>query len=96
MGLVTFVLTIALSGILARAATQMAAVSVSAEPRVAAAESAAYPAWTVAPSDTLWSIAQATAPGADPRATVEVLRALNGLADDHVLQVGEVLQIPAR
>jgi LysM repeat protein len=58
------------------------------------AESAAYPAWTVAPGDTLWSIARTVAPEADPRAVVLQLQVLNAFGPDHVLQVGEVLQMP--
>lgn len=92
--LAVFALTIALSGVLARAAGQVSAMSAPVTGTHIVAETAAYPAWTVAPGDTLWSIASATAPGADPRATVEVLRTLNGLGADHVLQVGEVLQVP--
>jgi LysM repeat protein len=91
-----FVLTLALSGLVARAASTVAAVGQAPAQRSSLVESAAYPAWTVGPGDSLWSIARATAPGADPRATVQVLRTLNGLSPQHVLQVGEVLQLPTR
>lgn len=60
----------------------------------AVAESAAYPAWTVQSGDTLWSIARAVVPQADPRAVVLQLQVLNDLAPGHVLQIGEVLQLP--
>jgi hypothetical protein len=91
-----FVLTLALSGLVARAASTVAAAGEAPAQRSLPVESAAYPAWTVGPGDSLWSIARATAPGADPRATVQVLRTLNGLSPQHVLQVGEVLQLPTR
>lgn len=91
-----FVLTLALSGLVARAASTVAAAGEAPAHRSLPVESAAYPAWTVGPGDSLWSIARATAPGADPRATVQVLRTLNGLSPQHVLQVGEVLQLPTR
>lgn len=67
-------------------------VSSAAQP----AESAAFPAWTVRPGDTLWSVAQEVAPGADPRAVVLQLRVLNGLSPHHVLQAGQVLQVPGQ
>ena len=60
------------------------------------AESAAHPAWTVQPGDTLWAIAGTARPQADPRATVLVLRDLNGLGADRVLQPGEVILLPRR
>jgi Tfp pilus assembly protein FimV len=74
----------------------VAAVADAPADHSAPVESVAYPAWTVGPGDSLWSIARATAPEADPRATVQVLRTLNGLSPQHVLQVGEVLQLPMR
>lgn len=58
------------------------------------AETAAYPAWTVATGDTLWTIARRTRPQADPRAVVLQIQVLNGVTSDHVLQAGEVLQLP--
>lgn len=91
-----FTLTLALSGLIARAASTVAAVADAPAHHSAPVESVAYPAWTVGPGDSLWSIARATAPEADPRATVQVLRTLNGLSPQHVLQVGEVLQLPMR
>ena len=63
--------------------------------RVGPVESAAYPAYTVAPGDTLWTIAQRVNPQADPRAVVLQLRVLNDLSGRHVLQAGEVLQLPS-
>lgn len=44
--------------------------------------------------DTLWSIAERVAPGADPYATVEQIRHLNGL-DDYTIYAGQELVIPA-
>ncbi|MCU0279131.1 MAG: LysM peptidoglycan-binding domain-containing protein [Candidatus Nanopelagicales bacterium] len=60
------------------------------------AESAARPAWTVAPGETLWSIAEQVAPGEDPRRVVMELQALNGFGPGHTLQVGEVIQVTGR
>jgi Tfp pilus assembly protein FimV len=57
-------------------------------------ETAAYPAWSVATGDTLWTIAQRTRPQADPRAVVLQIQVLNGISTDHVLQAGDVLQLP--
>ncbi|MET3807000.1 hypothetical protein ABIB25_004020 [Nakamurella sp. UYEF19] len=48
---------------------------------------------TVAPGDSLWSIAQQSDPGADPRAVVDQIRQLNGLSGD-AISVGAVLQVP--
>jgi Tfp pilus assembly protein FimV len=72
------------------------AVSVDA-PRASAAvvvESSAHPAWTVVSGDTLWTVAQQTRPGADPRAVVLEIQVLNGLSPAHVLQAGDVLLLP--
>jgi LysM repeat protein len=49
----------------------------------------------VQPGQTLWSIAQQVAPGADPRGTVGQLERLNGLAGPQVYP-GEALRVPAR
>lgn len=62
---------------------------------VVVGESAAYPAYTVAPGDTLWTIAQRVNPKADPRATVMQLRVINGVGAGDVLQPGQVLQVPS-
>lgn len=43
--------------------------------------------------DTLWSLAERWAPGADPRQTVEEIRVRNRLAD-HGLRVGQPLVVP--
>ncbi len=48
---------------------------------------------TVAPGDTLWSIAQQADPGADTGAVVERIRDLNGLGGD-AIAAGAVLQVP--
>ena len=44
--------------------------------------------------DTLWSIARAAAPEADPRVTIEAVRDLNGLASDAPLVPGQLLTMP--
>lgn len=49
---------------------------------------------TVSSGDTLWSIAEAVAPGADPRDVVDDIVRLNGL-DGAGVMVGERLAIPA-
>ena len=43
--------------------------------------------------DSLWTIAQRTAPQADPRATIWRIKELNGLSDS-VVQVGQALVVP--
>jgi nucleoid-associated protein YgaU len=47
----------------------------------------------VAPGDTLWSIAESVADGADVRVVVDRIQELNEL-DGSVLVPGEVLQLP--
>ncbi|HQR81264.1 MAG TPA: LysM domain-containing protein [Actinomycetota bacterium] len=90
-----FGLTLLLSALLPRVMVSLRA----PDPRPAAAvppvESAAHPAWTVEGGQTLWGIAAAVEPGVDPRRTVQRLRDLNGLPAGHMLQVGEVLLLPA-
>lgn len=49
---------------------------------------------TVMPGDSLWSIAEAVAPAADPRDVVDEIIALNQLASSSVM-AGERLSIPA-
>lgn len=49
---------------------------------------------TVEAGQTLWGIALDVAPQADPRATIERLRELNGLGTD-VVQAGQRLVVPA-
>ena len=49
---------------------------------------------TVAPGDTLWSIATASAPDRDPRAVIDEIKQLNDVSGD-VLPVGVVLRVPA-
>jgi Tfp pilus assembly protein FimV len=48
---------------------------------------------TVAPGDTLWSIAERVAPNTDPRAEVAALQKRNGLTGVDLVP-GEVLRIP--
>ncbi len=67
------------------------ALSSSAGPVVV--ESSAMPAWTVAPGDTLWSIATQVSAGDDPREVVMQLQRINGFGPGHVLQVGEVVLV---
>jgi LysM repeat protein len=50
---------------------------------------------TVAPGDTLWSIAQRAEPGADVRAVVDRIRDLNGLGGDSI-PAGVALRVPTR
>ena len=49
---------------------------------------------TVQPGDTLWGIAAAIDPGADPRALMAEIRELNGLVQSG-LAPGQVLVVPA-
>ncbi|HEX9342697.1 MAG TPA: LysM peptidoglycan-binding domain-containing protein [Actinomycetota bacterium] len=49
--------------------------------------------YTVAPGDTLWSIANQIAPGRDPRPVIDRLQAANHLYGS--LQAGQTLTIPA-
>ncbi len=48
---------------------------------------------TVRPGETLWAIAQRTAPRADPRETITEILRLNAL-DSASLRVGQVLLLP--
>ncbi|MHB8795960.1 MAG: LysM peptidoglycan-binding domain-containing protein [Candidatus Nanopelagicales bacterium] len=48
----------------------------------------------VQPGETLWQIAQAVAPQADPRETVGTIRELNGLGNEAV-RAGQSLVVPA-
>ena len=50
---------------------------------------------TVQPGDTLWGIASALDPGADPRALIAEIRQANGLTQSGLIP-GQVLQVPAR
>ena len=49
---------------------------------------------TVAPGDTLWSIATQAAPDRDPRDVIDDIRRLNDMPGD-VLPIGVVLRVPA-
>ncbi|GEB95012.1 MULTISPECIES: LysM peptidoglycan-binding domain-containing protein [Microbacterium] len=49
---------------------------------------------TVMPGDTLWSIAEEAAPGADPRDVVDAIVRLNALPSG-ALAVGQTLALPA-
>ena len=48
---------------------------------------------TVRPGETLWQIAERTAPGTDPRETVQRILDLNGLQTSQV-RAGTALQLP--
>lgn len=87
-----FVATLVVSGL---SAGRTDAVPVRSVSGAVAVETAAYPAYTVLPGDTLWSIAERVNPEADPRATVLQLQVLNRLSGSQVLQPGQVLQTPA-
>jgi len=54
---------------------------------------AATSAYVVTPSDSLWSIAQQVAPGADVRETVERIKDLNGMRSA-VVYAGQELVVP--
>lgn len=58
------------------------------------AAGAPLPTLTVDAGDTLWSIAEEIAPGADPRGVIYELKKLNGLPSAAV-SPGQVLSIPA-
>lgn len=49
----------------------------------------------VGPGDTLWGIAAAADPGADPRRTVQRIMDLNGLGGDPVVRPGQEIRLPA-
>lgn len=49
---------------------------------------------TVDRGDTLWAIAQEHSPDRDPRAVIDEIREVNGLAEG-VLPVGLVIQVPS-
>ncbi len=53
-----------------------------------------YAVMTVEPGQTLWGIALQVAPDADPRATVQRLVAVNGLADANAITAGDQLSVP--
>lgn len=54
---------------------------------------AATGSYVVAPTDSLWSIAQQVAPGADTRETVERIKDLNGMRSA-VVFTGQELVVP--
>jgi hypothetical protein len=62
--------------------------------RHAGAGETAFTAVTVLPGDSLWSLAQRVAPGADPRDVVDAISRLNAL-DTSTLRAGQVLSLPA-
>ncbi|QXJ20854.1 LysM peptidoglycan-binding domain-containing protein [Actinomadura graeca] len=50
----------------------------------------------VGPGETLWEIASASDPDADPRLVVQRIIDLNGLGGDPTVQPGQRLRLPAR
>lgn len=50
--------------------------------------------YVVEPGDTLWSIASAASPGADPRAVIDAIVKANGLLGASI-QPGQALVVPA-
>lgn len=56
---------------------------------------ASFASVTVMPGDTLWSIAESVAPGADPREVIGDITRLNALRSG-ALQIGQELAIPAQ
>lgn len=48
----------------------------------------------VEPGDTLWGIAAAADPGADPRVTLQRIIDLNGMGGDPTVQPGQRLVLP--
>ena len=52
-----------------------------------------YQTVVVRPGDTLWSIAAARYPAADPREEVQAIEALNGLSGPQIA-VGQTLELP--
>lgn len=67
--------------------------SVHAAPPVAGETTPTSVVYTVAPGDSLWSIATHVAPKTDPRSTIHLIREINGLSSGAV-QVGQKLTIP--
>ncbi|MEV7607879.1 LysM peptidoglycan-binding domain-containing protein [Microbacterium sp. NPDC089320] len=59
------------------------------------AATASFATVTVMPGDTLWSIAEGVAPGADPRDVIGDITRLNLLRGGE-LQIGQELAIPAQ
>lgn len=49
----------------------------------------------VGPGDTLWGIASAADPGADPRGVVQRIIDLNGLGGEPAVRPGQELRLPA-
>lgn len=75
------------------AVVALAATGPQADAADATSGGAATAAVVVQPGDTVWSIAKSLDPQADPRALVERIRELNGLADG-VVVAGQQLVVP--
>lgn len=84
---------LALAALVATLATTLVLLAWLNAPAGAALERSSGPV-TVRPGDTLWAIAERVAPGTDPRAEVDQLRRLNGLAGPQGVQLvpGQVLR----
>jgi Tfp pilus assembly protein FimV len=80
------------------AAIALALALISGGAAIAASDSSApvagFQTVTVAPGDSLWSIAERVAPGADPRDVVDAIARLNAL-DGGQIAAGQSLAIPA-
>ena len=74
--------------------TALTAVAVVTLSLTAGSGSTAMVDVTVAPGDTLWSIAARAAPDRDPRGVIDEIRQLNDLPGT-VLPVGVVLRVPS-
>jgi hypothetical protein len=74
-------------------ALSLATSQASMAPAAGAISPAAGTSVVVQPGETLWSIATAVAPNADPRATVDALIAANHLQGG-AIQAGQVLVLP--
>lgn len=75
------------------AAFSLGRVSGNAATSQGASTKASYVRVVVQPGDTLWSIAKAAKPGADPRGYVQRIIELNGLPGPDV-RVGQALSLP--
>lgn len=67
---------------------------VGAEGSASAEPARELPTVVVQPGDTLWGLAQAAAPGRDPRPVVDQIRELNDLPGG-ALTAGQLLVLPA-
>jgi hypothetical protein len=80
-----FLLTLVAGGVMFGGGVSKAGASSEAGP--------AHSYITVQPGQTLWAIAKESAPGTDPRVTIEAIRRLNSLSDTGV-QAGQRIALP--